>query len=223
VDRGAELVSLLEQTSPAALTPHAARLLELLEHTTFRRANSTEMTPREAIVRAVMRLGYRWALQLSPEDVGLARLEEKRQQRQRSSRVRRLVMVALGVVGLAVAAGVAATREKPVVRDDVLGEGERVFSMAMLDEVAPKTSRGELLATLMMELAQADRFDDAVAVGFDCLADPEFRPSTCLRGLARAFDWKNKNSRVPLQQRFSLDGETFDTRWEVARVAGALQ
>lgn len=214
VGRGPELVSLLEQTSTSGLTPHAGRLLALLDHTTFRRATSTEMTPREAIVRAVLRLGYPWALQLTAEDVALARLEESRV-RQRSGRTRGWLAM-LGAVVLVLAGSVALNREKFSLADDVLRERARVFAVASLDEVAPRTSRGETLSALMMELAKADRFDEGIAVGFDCLADPELMPSTCLTGLARVLEWRDRNSELPARQQFSLIGEALNTRWEVA-------
>lgn len=182
----AELITCLEQGSTASLTPHAGRLLELLEHAHFRRATSTEMTAREAIVRAVLRLGYPWALQLSPDDVGLARLEEKRQRRHGTSRVRRRVLVALGVLSLGVAGAFVLTREKPQPRPDVLLESERVFSMPTLEQVVPPSIRVQALTKAMRELVTAHRQDDAVAVAFDCLADPDLAARACLDGLSRA-------------------------------------
>lgn len=180
---GAELIAFLEQGSTASLTPHAGRLLELLEHAHFRRATSTEMTAREAIVRAVLRLGYPWALQLSAEDVGLARLEEKRQQRHGTSRVRRRVLEAVAFLGLGVASAVLLTREKPRPRPDVLLESERVLTMPTLAQVVPPSIRVQALTKAMRELVTAHREEDAVAVAFDCLADPDLAARACLDGL----------------------------------------
>lgn len=214
---GAELITFLEQGSTSTLTPHAGRLLELLEHAHFRRATSTEMTAREAIVRAVLRLGYPWALQLSAEDVGLARLEEKRQRRHSSSRVRRRVLLALGVLGLGAAGAFVLTREKPHPRPDVLLESERVFTMPTLAQVVPPSIRVQALTKAMRELVTEHRQDDAVAVAFDCLADPDLAARACLDGLAGALAMANP-SQDPSDPSVRLAHQVNEARWQMASV-----
>ena len=211
--QGEELVSLLEQTAPAGLSPHAARLLELLDHSHFRRADTTDMTPREAIVRAVMRLGYPWALQLSPDDVGLARLDDRRHELNHSSRLRRVAMVVMTAVGLIVAGGLTVTRERPLPTADTLLESERVFTMPTIDQVVPPATRAELLTASMVDLGKQRHHDEAFALGFDCLADPDLEPKTCLSALASLMEQTNRNNNVTGDS--ALVSQLRDVQWQL--------
>lgn len=78
----------------------APRLLELLSAKTFGLQRFGEATPREVAVRAVLRAGYPWALELEPEDVAFVREQETSARRaRRRSVLRRLVPLGLALLG----------------------------------------------------------------------------------------------------------------------------
>ncbi len=212
---GAELITFLEQGSTSSLTPHAGRLLQLLEHAHFRRATSTEMTAREAIVRAVLRLGYPWALQLSAEDLGLARLEEMRQRRHGTSRVRRQVLLAAVFLGLGVTTSFVLSREKPQLRPDVLAESERVFTVPTLEQVVPAATRTAVMTSAISAHAEAGSEDDMFRAGFDCLADPVIDPKACLTVMARVMDQASRNPTAFDARRYELSQRLHLVLWEL--------
>lgn len=207
-----ELITVLEQGSTSNLTPHAGRLLALLEHAHFRRATSTEMTAREAIVRAVLRLGYPWALQLSADDVGLARLEEKRQRRQRPGRGRLAGVVALCLV---VGGAFALIREKHRPRPDVLLESERMLTMPTLEQVVSPATRAAVMTSAISERAEAGSEDDMFRAGFDCLADPVIDPKKCLTTLSRVMDRASRDTTAFDARRYELSRRLQLVLWEL--------
>lgn len=184
--RAPTLLPRLERATLAELTPSAARLVDLLDDDDFGRV---DMSVREAVVRAVLRLGYPWALQLPPEDLALLHHE---QSTSRATWLRRALVVVLALAALAAGGvswallGAAQTKaDTPV---------QRQFVVPTLEQVAPAAQRADLAVSLMQTLSDRGRHDDALRVGLDCLADPDLSPSTCLTGLARTLDSRNQRT-----------------------------
>lgn len=177
--RAAAIIPRLGRATLAELTPSAARLIDLLDDEAFARA---EPALREAVVQAVLRLGYPWALQLPPDDLALLRHEATGQ---RATWLRRALVVGLAVAALA-AGGLSwalfgATPQAPPVP-------QRLYLVPSIDQVLPVSQRAQLAVDLMDKLSQRGKEDAALRVGLDCLADPDLSPSTCLTGLARTLD-----------------------------------
>ncbi|MBE2252038.1 MAG: hypothetical protein IAE78_21055 [Myxococcus sp.] len=176
------LIERLEAASPAALTLHAPKLLELLDAPALSRADRSRMGPREALARAVMRVGYPWALQLKPEDLALTRLEPRRLAGQRRRRVLTVTFAALTGVALALAGGaLLLARLGPEPAPPALTPR---FVIPSVDDVAPTARRAAVLEAEMQRLAADARHDEAISLALDCLADELLEAEVCLRGLA---------------------------------------
>ncbi|MBL8937427.1 MAG: hypothetical protein JNM69_22895 [Archangium sp.] len=163
----------------------APRLLELLSAKTFGLQRFGEATPREVAVRAVLRAGYPWALELEPEDVAFVREQETSARRaRRRSVLRRLVPLGLALLGFGFVVNgfvrvVSARRpenavtvqprsvtlhpprSRPVAPD---------VSAATLDELVPAADLAPLLVATIDGLIASGREAEALGVGLDCLA-----------------------------------------------------
>lgn len=94
--RANTIISELNLTSRGALGVHAPRLLALLEDPAFGTGTAGGLHLREAVVQAVVRAGYPFATQLTPDDLRLSR-GKTRALRGVTTR-RRAVWVALALV-----------------------------------------------------------------------------------------------------------------------------
>ncbi|MBL8920544.1 MAG: hypothetical protein JNJ54_16895 [Myxococcaceae bacterium] len=195
--RAAVLIPRLERATLAELTPSAARLIDLLDDEAF---GSGHPEAREAIVRAVLRLGYPWALQLPPEDLALLRREEvgKRARWLRRALIAGLALAALAAGGLSWAL-LGQSQPSPITAPG----GPRSYTMPALDQALPASQRADVTTQLLRELPVEGRHDEAARIGLDCLADADLAPSTCLTGLIEVYQDRYAKTRNPVYQEFA--------------------
>jgi hypothetical protein len=100
--QGAALLAALDRSEDRTDASIAGALLDVLEDPAFGLTPIGQRTPRRAMVEAVLRIGYPWALHLEPADLALVRTETRRSRR---ATLPQLLFAALlgATVGLVVA------------------------------------------------------------------------------------------------------------------------
>lgn len=215
--RGSELLPRLERATLAELTPSAARLIDLLDDDGF---GTSHPEVREAVVRAVLRLGYPWALQLPPEDLALLHREETGK---RATWLRRALVAALAVAALAAGGLSWALLGQEHQTAHKAPSGPRTYTLPTLEQVLPPSQRADTTTQLMRELCVEGKHDEALRLGLDCLADPDLAPSTCLNGLIHVYHDRHAATRNPVYEEFAreLSGAQWTLR-DVTRPSPAM-
>lgn len=188
----------IEVTKQAEVPPQeraevARALLILLESEGFGRASPEGPALRRAVVEAVLRLGYPWALHLDPDDVTHAREEALR--RRPAVRWRRVALVLLVIAALAAVASTGMTHRAPAPTDDrptpprvrtstrTPGPAATAPAPVRLQPRVPASDAAVLVAVLRAE----GKSDVARAVAEACVVAYE-QPHPCLLEAARLFD-----------------------------------
>lgn len=225
LERQADLLQdALDRATVPDLTPHAPRLLALLDDRTFGRANRLV---RASVVKAVLRLGYPWALQLPPDDLTLVREDSERVAREggrrRAVRSALVAAVAVALAGAVLVVGtdgpVKASLVKLFDRAEPEAGPPRSYTVPTAEQLVPAGRRGEVLSQAMLRLEADGHGDEAIAVGLDCLTDPAIDAQACLNAMLRVLTLQAEHAQGVGSRRSDLAGTVIRMRWDVENLA----